>query len=202
MSDLNENSKNDDDAKPSAETVIKKYANRRLYNTATSSYVTLDYLSDMVKNGDDFVVIDAKSGDDITHSVLTQIIFEEENKGNNLLPIQFLRQLIKFYGDSLQNFVPSYLEASMNAFSKNQKGMRDNIGQSFTGAPGYALLEEVSRKNMELFSQTMSMFMPENKTSTHQNAAAEETQSDEIDALKLQLSALQRQLDNIEKKNN
>ncbi|NOX96331.1 MAG: polyhydroxyalkanoate synthesis repressor PhaR, partial [Alphaproteobacteria bacterium] len=102
--------KNGADGEP---TIIKKYANRRLYNTATSSYVTLDYLAEMVKNGEDFVVYDAKSGEDITHSVLTQIIFEEESKGQNLLPIQFLRQLIKFYGDSLQSFVPSYLEMSM-----------------------------------------------------------------------------------------
>ena len=115
--------------------VVKKYANRRLYNTATSSYVTLVYLSEMVKNGQEFVVHDAKSGDDITHSVLTQIIFEEENKGENLLPIQFLRQLIQFYGDNLQSFVPSYLEMSMDAFSKNQDQMRDQMRSTFGATP-------------------------------------------------------------------
>ena len=140
--------------------VIKKYANRRLYNTATSSYVTLDYLAEMVKNGDDFVVYDAKSGEDITHSVLTQIIFEEESKGQNLLPIQFLRQLIKFYGDSLQSFVPSYLEMSMDAFSKNQEDMRERMRGAFGNTPGYAMFEESVRKNMELYQQAMKMFSP------------------------------------------
>jgi polyhydroxyalkanoate synthesis repressor PhaR len=106
---------------------IKKYANRRLYNTSTSKYVTLDDLSVMVKAGDDFVVVDAKSGDDITRSVLTQIIFEEEAKGENLLPVTFLRQLIQFYGDSLQSVVPNYLEASMDAFSSNQERMREYV---------------------------------------------------------------------------
>ncbi|MHA7872698.1 MAG: polyhydroxyalkanoate synthesis repressor PhaR, partial [Hyphococcus sp.] len=140
--------------------VIKKYANRRLYNTATSSYVTLDYLADMVKNGEDFVVYDAKSGEDITHSVLTQIIFEEESKGQNLLPIQFLRQLIKFYGDSLQSFIPSYLEMSMDAFARNQEDMRDRMRGAFGNTPGYAMFEESVRKNMELYQQAMKMFSP------------------------------------------
>ena len=141
-------------------TVVKKYANRRLYNTSTSSYVTLDFLADMVKNGEDFVVYDAKSGDDITHSVLTQIIFEEESKGQNLLPSQFLRQLIKFYGDSLQNFVPSYLEMSMNAFSQNQDDMRAKMRDAFSATPGYSMFEETIQKNMELYGQAMKMFSP------------------------------------------
>ena len=141
--------------------VIKKYANRRLYNTASSSYVTLDFLAEMVKDGEDFVVYDAKSGEDITRSVLTQIIFEEESKGQNLLPIQFLRQLIKFYGDSLQTFVPSYLEMSMDAFSKNQEEMRSRHARcAFGGAPGYNMFEESVRKNMELYEQAMKMFSP------------------------------------------
>ncbi len=113
---------------------IKKYANRRLYNTATSSYVTLDHLCEMVKENVEFVVYDAKTGEDITRSVLTQIIFEEENKGQSMMPIRFLRQLIRFYGDSLQSFVPSYLEVSMETFSRNQEEMRKRITDVWGGA--------------------------------------------------------------------
>jgi polyhydroxyalkanoate synthesis repressor PhaR len=177
--------------------VIKKYANRRLYNTATSSYVTLDYLAEMVKNGEDFVVYDAKSGEDITHSVLTQIIFEEESKGQNLLPIQFLRQLIKFYGDSLQNFVPSYLEMSMDAFSQNQDGMRERMQGAFGAAPGFAMFEDSVRKNMELYQQAMKMFSPMSGAPGGDDPAPSE--STDIDALKTQLAALQNQLDKLEK---
>ena len=111
--------------------VIKKYANRRLYNTQTSSYVTLDHLAQMVKEGTEFEVHDARTGEDITRSVLTQIIFEEEAKGQNLLPIRFLRQLIRFYGDSLQAFVPGYLDMSMESFTKNQEAMRNRIAEAF-----------------------------------------------------------------------
>ncbi len=185
---------------PGEPVVIKKYANRRLYNTSTSSYVTLDYLAEMVKNGEDFVVFDAKSGDDITHSVLTQIIFEEESKGQNLLPIQFLRQLIKFYGDSLQNFVPSYLEMSMDAFSQNQEGMRDRMQNNFNPTPGFGMFEDSIRKNMEMYQQAMSMFSPMAATASAappSNAAP--SPSTEIDSLKAQLSALQNQLDKMEK---
>jgi polyhydroxyalkanoate synthesis repressor PhaR len=179
--------------------VIKKYANRRLYNTATSSYVTLDYLSEMVKAGEDFVVYDAKSGDDITRSVLTQIIFEEENKGQNLLPIQFLRQLIQFYGDSLQNFVPSYLEMSMNALSRNQEKLRDQIRDAFGVTPGYRMFEDTARQNMALFEQAMRMFSPMSGVFTGQTQKAA-SDSDEIHDLKSQLAALQRQLDKLETK--
>lgn len=186
-------------------TVIKKYANRRLYNTATSSYVTLDFLSDMVKSGEDFVVYDAKSGEDITHSVLTQIIFEEESKGQNLLPIQFLRQLIKFYGDSLQSFLPSYLEMSMNAFSQNQETMRARMRETFGNAPGYAMFEESVRKNMELYEQAMKMFSPISGAYASAGAAPDKTgggekNESEIDSLKAQLAALQKQLDKMEEK--
>lgn len=174
--------------------VIKKYANRRLYNTATSSYVTLDFLADMVKNGEDFVVYDAKSGDEITHSVLTQIIFEEESKGQNLLPIQFLRQLIRFYGDSLQNFVPSYLEMSMNAFSQNQDELRQKMRSTFGATPGYAMFEEGVRKNMELYNQAMKMFSP--MTNLYTPSKADE--SADIDDLKAQLAALQEKLEKME----
>ena len=117
--------------------IIKKYANRRLYNTKSSSYVTLDHLSQMVKEGTDFEVRDARTGDDITRTVLAQIIFDEENKGQHLLPIQFLRQLIRFYGDSLQAFVPSYLEMSMDSFTKNQEEMRGKFTDIFSGRLGF-----------------------------------------------------------------
>jgi polyhydroxyalkanoate synthesis repressor PhaR len=148
--------------------VIKKYANRRLYNTASSSYVTLEHLSDMVKEGVDFVVYDAKTNDDITRSVLTQIIFEEENRGGgqNLLPIQFLRQLIGFYGNSMQAFLPSYLEMSLESFTKQQERMRTQFSGLTPGAlgtkgmPGIGVYEEQIRQNMALFDRAMKMFSP------------------------------------------
>lgn len=202
--------------------VIKKYANRRLYNTATSAYVTLDYLSDMVKNGQDFVVFDAKTGENITRSVLTQIIVEEESKGQNLLPVQFLRQLIKFYGDSLQLFVPSYLELSMDAFAGNQEKLRNQMRDAFGGARGYQMFEETARKNMALYEQAVKMFTP--MTGLYQQALqragfpapfgaaqgagpgatapqAPAGETEDINLLKAQLAALQRQLDKLEKKN-
>jgi len=182
---------------------IKKYANRRLYNTATSSYVTLDYLADMVKSGEDFIVYDAKTGEDITHSVLTQIIFEEESKGQNLLPIQFLRQLIKFYGDSLQNIVPSYLEMSMDAFSKNRDSIREQMRGTFGGAPGYAMFEDSIRKNMEMYEQTMKMFSPTGLGSMmntgRPDPSAPPQDASDINELKTQLAALQKKLDQLEK---
>ena len=140
--------------------VIKKYANRRLYNTATSSYVTLDTLCTMVKEGQEFVVQDAKSGEDITRSVLTQIIFEEESKGQNLLPISFLRQLIGFYGDSLETMVPGYLESTMSAFSHNQEQIREHLAGGMGGANPFHQMEELGRQNMAMFQQAMGMFTP------------------------------------------
>jgi polyhydroxyalkanoate synthesis repressor PhaR len=139
---------------------IKKYANRRLYNTATSSYVTLDHLCQMVKENTDFVVYDAKSGDDITRSVLTQIIVEEESKGQNLLPIGFLRQLIGFYGDSLGGLVPRYLEHSMQAFSRNEEQMRDLMQNALGGMFPLNQLEELNKQNMAFFENAMKMFTP------------------------------------------
>lgn len=179
--------------------VIKKYANRRLYNTATSSYVTLDYLSEMVKSGEEFVVYDAKSGDEITRSVLTQIIFEEENKGTNLLPIQFLRQLIKFYGDNLQSFLPSYLEMSMDAFARNQEKLRSHMRETFGAAPGFHMFEESARQNMALFEQAMKMFTPMGVVFNQAGHKAS-TEGEDISELKAQLAALQRQLEKLEKK--
>ena len=140
--------------------VIKKYANRRLYNTATSSYVTLDTLCGMVKDGQNFVVQDAKSGEDITRSVLTQIIFEEESKGQNLLPISFLRQLIGFYDDSLGTMLPGYLESSMATFAHNQDQIRQHLADSLGGVNPFRQMEELGRQNMAVFQQAMGMFNP------------------------------------------
>jgi polyhydroxyalkanoate synthesis repressor PhaR len=139
---------------------IKKYANRRLYNTATSSYVTLDHLCQMVKDGQDFAVYDAKTGEDITRSVLTQIIVEEESKGQNLLPISFLRQLISFYGDNMQWLVPRYLEMSMQSFAANQDHMRKYLQDAFGGLFPFNQFEEMGKQNMAIFEQAMKMFSP------------------------------------------
>ena len=143
---------------------IKKYANRRLYNTGTSAYVTLEDLAGMVKHGDDFVVYDAKNGDDITRSVLAQIIFEQEGKnGQSLLPITFLRQLIRFYGDSMQMLVPSYLEFSLDKLAKEKSGfgaMFDNGSLPQAARPIFAQMEEQTRQNMTMFRQALSMFTP------------------------------------------
>ena len=144
----------------SAPVVIKKYANRRLYNTDTSAYVTLDHLAQMVKDKKDFVVYDAKTGDDITRPVLTQIIFEEESKGGQtLLPIPFLRQLISFYGDSLQGVVPQYLEMTMAQFARNQEQMRRYLQNAFGFNP-FQQFEAMGKQNMEMFERAMRMFTP------------------------------------------
>jgi polyhydroxyalkanoate synthesis repressor PhaR len=140
--------------------VIKKYANRRLYNTRSSAYVTLEHLSEMVKEGIDFVVFDAKTNEDITRSVLTQIIFDEESRGQNLLPIQFLRQLIRFYGDSMQAFVPSFLEMSLDSFTRQQDRMRGQVTGAMGAAPGLGYLEDQVRQNLVLFDRAMKMFSP------------------------------------------
>jgi polyhydroxyalkanoate synthesis repressor PhaR len=140
--------------------VIKKYANRRLYNTEASSYVTLEDLAKMVRDGRDFVVYDAKSGDDITRGVLTQIIVEEEAKGRNLLPIPFLRQLIGFYGDSLQSLVPRYLEYAMGSFSRQQEQMRVSVEQAMGSFNPLAGLEEVGKQNMAMMERAMTLFSP------------------------------------------
>ena len=140
--------------------IIKKYANRRLYNTQTSSYVTLEHLCDMVKEGVEFEVRDARTGEDITRQVLAQIIFDEENKGQHLLPIQFLRQLIRFYGDSLQSFVPSYLEMSMESFTKSQQEMREKFADALGGKLGFKDFEQMTRQNIQMFERAMKMFTP------------------------------------------
>ena len=188
--------------------VIKKYANRRLYNTATSTYVTLDDLSDMVKKGTDFVVYDAKSGEDITRSVLTQIIFEEEGKGHNLLPIRFLRQLIRFYGDSMQAFVPGYLEMSLESLTREQDKLRQQLAETW-GVDPFKVMEEHTKRNMAMFSDAVKMFNPFAAAAMsgqqhRPESSKPETQSgssgaskDDLKALKDQLSAMQKKLDAI-----
>lgn len=150
------------DSGKSTPTVIKKYANRRLYHTGTSTYVTLEDLAAMVQAGEDFVVYDAKSGEDITRSVLTQIIFEQENKAGaeNLLPVAFLRQLIRFYGDSMRALVPSYLEFSMDHLAREQDGLREKMSQTFGASAFQHAMEEQVRANMAFFSEAMRMFTP------------------------------------------
>ncbi|MGJ5130738.1 MULTISPECIES: polyhydroxyalkanoate synthesis repressor PhaR [unclassified Bradyrhizobium] len=184
-------------AKSDQPTTIKKYANRRLYNTGTSTYVTLEDLASMVKNGEDFLVYDAKTGDDITRSVLAQIIFEQENKaGQNLLPTTFLRQLIRFYGDSMQMVVPKYLEQSIDTLTREQEKFRKQIADTFSGTP-FAPLEEQVRRNMELFQQTFSMFKPFAPPARGEEKAAEPTPAadDNIDELRRQMKEMQDRLD-------
>ena len=147
------------DAKPGGDTVvIKKYANRRLYNTATSSYVTLDDLAAMVREGIDFVVYDAKTNDDLTRTILTQIIFEEESRGEALLPVQFLRRLIGFYGGQMQGVLPSYLEMSLDSFSKQQEQFRTQLNRTFGTGAGAGLMEDAVRQNMVMFQKAMTLF--------------------------------------------
>ena len=185
---------------------IKKYANRRLYNTATSSYVTLDHLCQMVKDDVDFVVYDAKTGEDITRPVLTQIIVEEESKGQNLLPINFLRQLISFYGDNLQWVLPRYLEHMMSSFATNQDQMRKHINESFGGMFPFNNLEEMGKQNLALFERTMSamnMFSPfgqekaDKDTAAKQAAPPDSSDEDTLSQLKEQVDQLQKQLNAI-----
>ncbi len=188
-------------------TIIKKYANRRLYNTGSSTYVTLDDLAVMVKQGEDFIVRDAKTDEDITRSVLTQIIFEEEAKGQNLLPINFLRQLIGFYGDSMQNILPSYLEHSIASFSTQQEKLREQMSSAFGGMDVFKAGEEMAKHNLAMFQQTMQMFNPmSNMTGqTADKKTAKPKSSDEeksdLSSLKDQLNAMQQQLDAMAKSN-
>ncbi|KWV53054.1 polyhydroxyalkanoate biosynthesis repressor PhaR [Bradyrhizobium macuxiense] len=185
-------------AKSEQPTTIKKYANRRLYNTGTSTYVTLEDLAAMVKEGEDFLVYDAKTGDDITRSVLAQIIFEQENKaGQNLLPTTFLRQLIRFYGDSMQMVVPKYLEQSLETLTREQEKFRKQIAGALSGTP-FAPLEEQVRRNMELFQQTFSMFKPfvPQRGGTEPEKVPEPAAEDNnIDDLRRQMRDMQERLE-------
>ncbi len=190
--------------------VIKKYANRRLYNTGTSTYVTLEDLAEMVKRGEDFTVQDAKSGDDITHPVLTQIIFELENKdGQNMLPISFLRQLISFYGDQMQMIVPSFLEQSMIAFAKEQERFREQMKSAIGKSPMDMMkvttpikaIEEQTRRNIELFQNAMRMFTPFPTGTVAAPPASEPARrelagkNDDLQELKDQIAAMQRKIE-------
>ena len=204
-------------AKDREPTTIKKYANRRLYNTGTSTYVTLEDLANMVKSGEDFTVVDAKSGDDITRSVLTQIIFEQENKGQNLLPITFLRQLIRFYGDSIQNLIPTYLDFSIDSLVRDQDKLRGQMTNAFgPGAFGPAafapgaldVISDQVRRNTEMFEQAMRMFLPFGNNGRTDAAPAREPKSGpakppeggDIDALKRQLDEMQSRLNKLSDK--
>jgi polyhydroxyalkanoate synthesis repressor PhaR len=180
--------------------VVKKYANRRLYNTATSSYVTLDDLAKMIKEGGDFVAHDAKTGEDITRSVLTQIIVEQEQKGQNLLPISFLRQLISFYGDSMQFLVPGYLEQTMVAFARNQEQMRKNLQATFGLFP-FGQFEEVGKQNIALFERALKMLAPysldEKPSSADTEAKQDGSEDPRLKRLEAQIDTLTRQLDEL-----
>lgn len=176
--------------------IIKKYANRRLYNTAASSYVTLEHLSDMVRQNIDFVVQDAKSGEDITRSVLTQIIFEQESRGQNLLPVQFLRRLIRFYGDQMQGFLPPYLNMSMESFAKAQEKMRENMSRAFGATTPMAAFEEQAQRNMAMFQQALSMWPPFATGAAPKQAHDTDASKDEqLAELRTQMEAMQKQLD-------
>lgn len=197
--------------------VIKKYANRRLYNTSTSSYVTLEDLAQMVRQGVDFVVYDAKTNDDLTRQILTQIIFEQENRGEAMLPVQFLRQLISFYGDKVQAVLPSYLEMSLDNFTRQQEEFRQQFSRAFTpaqGAPlmGAGLMEEAVKQNMAMFERAMRVFpgfgygqsehasprptsAPHNGDSAEKPAAAQ----DDLAEMRRQMDAMREQLDRLAK---
>jgi polyhydroxyalkanoate synthesis repressor PhaR len=193
---------------------IKKYANRRLYNTATSSYVTLEHLCQMVKDGVDFVVYDAKSGNDITRSVLTQIIVDEEAKGDNLLPIGFLRQIIGFYGDNMQRMlVPQYLEHSMKTFTDNQEQLQSCFQQTMGNMFPFGSLDEMGKQNMAMFEQAIKIFSPPDEnnndappsastavaTTTTATAASANGENSQVNELQRRLDEMQRQIDDMAK---
>ena len=192
--------------------IIKKYANRRLYDTSTSSYVTLDHLSELVREGREFEVRDAKSGEDLTRQVLTQIIFENETKGEGALPLNFLRQLIGFYGGGAQNMLPAWLDMSMNSFAESQERWKKAMG----GAHPMAFFETQTRRNMEMFEQAMKMFavpgaagaaagprQSEAEKAPRSSASKQETseaRDDAMSALKAQMELMQKQLDSLSSK--
>lgn len=198
-------------------TIIKKYANRRLYDTGRSSYVTLDDLCEMVKEGHDFVVIDAKSEQDLTRSVLTQIIVEQESRGQNLLPTGFLRKLIGFYGDNVQGLVPNYLDHTLDLFVKNQERMREQINKSFEGMrtmsnmtpmgnmqnmgkmdmfPSVPALEELNKQNMAMFEHAMKVLTPFGMSRAYA-ANEEDTKSEKIKELKKNIAEMEKELSSL-----
>ena len=190
-------------------TVIKKYANRRLYDTGRSSYVTLDDLAEMVRDGYDFVVYDAKSGDDLTRPVLTQIIVEQESRGQNLLPVGFLRQLIGMYGDRIQQVVPNYLEYMMDAFTKNQERFQEQVNQSFEASkqgmksfeglfPAVPGLEEIKRQNVAMFENAMKAFtpfgIPQGMMQNPFAGGAKSSSSEKIRALRHNIAEMEKEI--------
>ncbi|HEX9881152.1 MAG TPA: polyhydroxyalkanoate synthesis repressor PhaR [Hyphomicrobium sp.] len=193
--------------------VIKKYANRRLYNTETSTYVTLDDLATMVRSDRDFVVYDAKTGDDLTHQVLTQIIVEQENRqgGQTLLPVPFLRQLIRFYDDSIGRMVPGYLQFSLENLAKEQEKFRALFANAFSNpAAAFEAYQEQARKNMTMFEQALSMWTPftgmpgggkhpGEETGVNKAAPSAKSETDDISDLKAQLASMQQKIDKLSK---
>lgn len=179
------------DSKNGGTVIIKKYANRRLYNTSTSSYITLDHLAQMVKDNVDFKVMDAKTGADLTHAILTQIIMEEEAAGEQMLPTNFLRQLISMYGNSMQAFLPGYLEASMEHFRDNQAKMRKAIEDSLGSNP----LAQLAQRNMEMFKAAAAAFVPGAQAGSEEQKPAAE--GDDLDALRKQMAEMQKKLDQL-----
>jgi polyhydroxyalkanoate synthesis repressor PhaR len=181
---------------------IKKYANRRLYNTGTSTYVTLEDLATMVKSGENFAVFDAKTGEDITRSVLVQIISEQENKegAQNLLPVNFLRQLIRFYGDTMQALVPRYLETSIDSLTRDQQKFRDQMSQAFGVSP-FGALDETVRRNMEVFQRAFSMFTPFARRDEEETGAEKpaSSSSGDLDELKRQLEEMSKKVERLSK---
>jgi polyhydroxyalkanoate synthesis repressor PhaR len=189
------------EATETAPVTIKKYANRRLYNTSTSSYVTLEHLCQMVKEGVDFVVFDAKTGEDITRQILTQIIVEEEAKGQNLLPISFMRKLIGFYGDNMQWALPSYLDHSMQSFTHNQDRMRDYFSKTMGGIFPFDALNNVGKQNLAMMEQAMKMFVPfaGKADATHEKHTGPHA-GNEIDDLRRRLDELAHEISGMGKK--
>ena len=174
--------------------IIKKYANRRLYNTETSSYITLEHLAAMTRAGRDFKVVDAKTDEDITHGVLTQIIMDEESRGQTMLPVNFLRQLISMYGDSMQAMVPGYLEASMDSFRRNQEQFKSAVEDAFAGSP----FAEMAKRNMAMFEAAASAFKPPATTPTPTpTPTASGEKDDEIASLKAELGRLRDKVDKL-----
>lgn len=185
--------------------VIKKYANRRLYNTATSAYVTLEDLARMVREGTQFVVYDAKTNEDLTRQILTQIIFEEESRGEALLPVQFLRQLIGFYGGQMQGVLPSYLEMSLDNFTRQQEQIRGQFSKAFGGAPGAGLMDEAVKRNMAMFAEAMKMWpgfgavpRPTAAQPTEEQPSAPPA-ADPLDEMRRQMDEMRTQLDKLSK---
>ncbi|MFZ3485537.1 polyhydroxyalkanoate synthesis repressor PhaR [Sphingomonas sp. 3-13AW] len=179
--------------------IIKKYANRRLYNTETSSYITLEHLAAMTREGRDFKVVDAKSDDDITHNVLTQIIMEEESRGQTMLPVSFLRQLIALYGDSMQAMVPGYLEASMDSFRRNQEQFKSAVEGAFANSPfANSPFAEIAKRNMAMFEAATAAFKAGAANDSAAPVQAEGSES-EMHALRAELARLQEKVDKLAK---